>query len=255
MKLEGLVALITGAGGGIGSATARLMVRESAAVALVGRTAPALNSLAESLNAEGGRALAILADVSQADAVESAVAQTVETFGHLDILVANAAIQLHGRDVPLHNLTESVWDETHAVNEKGVFLSCRAAIRQFLQQATPSSIVVVNSVTALVGVAAHNPAYTASKGGTLALARAIAVQYAADNIRCNVVVPGALEATPDMELIDDPEARRCRLEPQIPLGRLGRFAEIAPMIVFLASPDASYATGGIFVVDGGLTAR
>lgn len=255
MKLEGQVALITGAGGGIGSATARRMVHEGAAVALVGRTAEPLRMLEKELREAGGKALAIPADVSHATDMESAVSQTVEAFGKLDILIANAAIQLHGRDVPIHDLSEAVWDETHAVNEKGVFLACRAAIRQFLRQETPASIVVVGSVTALAGVAAHNPAYTASKGGTLALARAIAVQYAESGIRCNVVVPGALEATPDMELIADPEARRRRLEPQIPLGRLGRFDEIAPMVVFLASPDAAYATGGIFVVDGGMTAK
>jgi NAD(P)-dependent dehydrogenase (short-subunit alcohol dehydrogenase family) len=255
MKLENQVALITGGGGGIGSATARLMAREGAAVAVVGRSRDPLDRVASEIRDRGGRALAVMADVSRADQIDAAVAQTVEALGRLDVVVANAAIQLHGRDLPLHELGEDAWDETIAVNQRGAFLTCRAAVRQFLQQGDGGSIVVVSSVTALVGVAPQNPAYTASKGALVSFGRALAVQYAPNGIRCNVVCPGALEATPDFELIADPAARERRLVPQIPLRRLGRFEEIAPMIVFLASEDASYATGGVFLVDGGLTAR
>ncbi|HEX5415014.1 MAG TPA: SDR family NAD(P)-dependent oxidoreductase, partial [Chloroflexota bacterium] len=116
MLLEGQVALITGAGGGIGSATARRMVKEGASVVLVGRSPGPLLALEQELRDAGGRALAIRADVSRASEVANAVDQAVESFGKLDLLVANAAVQLHGRDVPIHDLPETVWDETHAVN-------------------------------------------------------------------------------------------------------------------------------------------
>ncbi len=254
-RLDGHVSLITGAGSGIGAATARRMAEAGAAVALVGRTPEPLYRLASEIARRGGRALALPADVARPEQIDAAFAATVEAFGRLDSTVANAGIQLHRRDVPLHDLPEDAWDETHAINLRGVFLTCRAALRQMLKQNDGGSIVIVSSVTALAGIAPQNPAYTASKGGLIALGRALAVQYGPSNIRCNVVCPGALEATPDFEEHPDPEGRQRRMSAQIPLGRLGRFDEIAPFIVLLASKDASYATGGVFTIDGGLTAR
>lgn len=251
--LTSQVALITGAGSGIGAATARQMAAAGAAVVLLGRTESTLHAVADEITGEGGQALAIPTDVASADQVESATARAVERFGRLDIVVANAGIQLHTRDVLLHDLDEETWDETHDVNLRGVFLTCRAGIRRMLAQKSGGSIVIVSSVTAILGMS-RNLAYTASKGGLIALGRALAVNYAADGIRCNVVCPGALVATPDHEIHPDPVGREQRISQKVPLGRLGRFEEIAPTIVFLCSPASSYTTAGVFVVDGGLTA-
>lgn len=255
MRLDGKVALITGAGSGIGAASARRMAAEGAAVALVGRTAGTLQAVAGAITAAGGRALALAADVAVPEQIEAATEQTLAHFGQLDIVVANAAVQLHGVDQPLHALPEAAWDTTLDVNLRGAYLTLRAGLRPLLARGTGGAIIIVSSVTALAGVAPQNPAYTASKGGLLALGRALAVQYGPQGIRVNIVCPGALVAPPDVERLDDPAARERRLVPQIPLGRLGTFEEIAPMIAFLASDDARYATGGVFVVDGGLTAR
>ena len=257
MRLDSKVALITGGGSGVGAASARRMAKEGASVALLGRTESTLRAVAEEIERGGGKALAVRCDVSVEEQVDAALARTLERFGRLDTIVANAAIQLHGKDRPIHEAETQYWDQTQDVNVRGAYLTCRAGVRQLLKQGEGGAIVVVSSITAIVAGAPQNPAYTASKGALVSFGRALAVQYAKDNIRCNVVCPGALEHPPDDELLGDNglAARETRILPNIPLGRLGGFDEIAPMIAFLASDDASYCTGGVYLVDGGFTAR
>ncbi|MEZ4657533.1 MAG: glucose 1-dehydrogenase [Caldilineaceae bacterium] len=252
MKLKDKVALITGAGTGIGAATARMMAAEGARVAVTGIPAETVQQIAAELTDAGHQAMAIPTDVSDAAQVQSAVAQTVARFGRLDILVPNAGIQLHTQDVNLHELPEEVWDKTHNVNYRGVYLTCKTGLAQFMRQGDGGVIVIVASVTALSG-RSHNPAYMAGKHGLVGLARYIAVHYGQYGIRCNAVSPGALERTPNHDIHPDAAGRAARFASLIPLGRLGQPEDIAPFITFLATPEAGYANGANFVVDGGFS--
>ena len=252
MKLQNKVALITGAGSGIGAASARMMAAEGAKIAVTGIPAEGVQAVTAELAAAGHSALAIPTDVSDAGQVQAAVAQTVEHFGRLDILVPNAAVQLHTQDVNLHELPEEIWDKTHDVNYRGVYLTCKYGLAQFLKQESGGVIVMVVSVTAMSG-RSGNPAYLSGKHGLIGLNRYIAVHYAKHGVRCNAVCPGALERTPNHDIHPNPEGRAERLKQAIPLGRAAIPEDIAPFITFLASPQAAYATGAYFLVDGGLS--
>lgn len=251
MQLTNQVALITGAGSGIGAATARLMAAAGAAVACVGWPAAGVEEVAQELQAAGHRALALPTDVAASAQVADAVAQTVAHFGRLDLVVASAGIQLHQEDVQLHTLPEAVWDRTHDVNYRGVYLTCKHGLAQLVAQGEGGAIVIVASVTALNG-RSTNPAYLSGKHGLIGLNRYIAVHYAKHGIRCNAVSPGALERTPNHDQHPDPAGREAMLRARIPLGRPGKPEEIAPVITFLCTDQASYLTGANIVVDGGL---
>jgi NAD(P)-dependent dehydrogenase (short-subunit alcohol dehydrogenase family) len=252
ISLQGKVALVTGGGSGIGAETARLMAASGASVVVAGIPDAGVEAVAREITASGGKAVSVATDVSESDQVTAAVDVAVESFGKLDILVASAGIQMHCEDRDLHQLPESAWDRTHDINYRGVMLACKHSLARMVEQGTGGSIVIISSITAVRGTSA-NVSYMSGKTGLLGLNRYIAVHYADRGIRCNTVLPGALERTPGHDDHPDPAGRSKTLTEKIPLGRLGRPEDIAPMVIFLCSDRASYATGGEFVVDGGVT--
>jgi 3-oxoacyl-[acyl-carrier protein] reductase len=238
--LEGKRALVTGAARGIGLAIAQRLTAEGARVA-------ALDVLALD-----DFALAIQADVRDEDAVRAAFERATAEWGGLDVVVANAAVQLTGSDDRADRLDREIWQETLDVNLTGAFLTAKHGARALLATGG-GAIVCVGSPAGAYGIAGGLQAYAASKAGMLGLVRTMAADYAGNGIRVNGVYPGITETPMNRWWIDDPEARERVLAP-VPLGRAARAEEIAAVAAFLASDDASYVTGAVWTVDGGLTA-
>ena len=250
-RLEDKVALITGAGSGIGREAAQLFAAEGAAVVAVDLDLEGAQQTAATIGAAGGRAIAHRADVSAAAECEAMVAAAEEAYGALHVLFNNAGVMVAGDDDAI-TTEESVWDLTMDVNAKGVFLGCKYGIPA-LQRAGGGSVINTASFVALMGAATAQIAYTASKGAVLALTRELAVIHARENIRVNALCPGPLRTELLMKFLDTDEKKQRRLV-HIPVGRFGEAAEIARAALFLASDDSSFVTGADFVVDGGITA-
>jgi len=251
MRLEDKVALITGAGSGIGRETALLFSAEGASIAAVDMNEAAVHDVAAEIHASGGDAIAIVADVSTAAGCEQMVTTTEATYGRLDVLFNNAGIMMTA-DGDAVDTDEGVWDRTMAVNAKGVYLGCKYGIPAMLR-AGGGSIINTASFVALVGAATPQLAYTASKGAVLALTRELAVVHARQGIRVNALCPGPLRTELLMKFLDTEEKRSRRLV-HVPMGRFGEAREMAQAALFLASDESSYVTGTDFLVDGGLTA-
>jgi NAD(P)-dependent dehydrogenase (short-subunit alcohol dehydrogenase family) len=251
MRLKDKVALITGAGAGIGREAALLFAREGAAVIVVDMNKDAGEETVALVREAGARASFCQADVSKDDDCKQMVGQAEWDFGRLDVLFNNAGI-MHGKDDDAVSTEEAVWDLTMNINAKGVFLGCKHGVPA-LRRAGGGSIINTASFVALMGAATPQIAYTASKGAVLALTRELAVLHARENIRVNALCPGPLRTKLLMDFLDTEEKKQRRLV-HIPMGRFGEAKEIANAALFLASDESSFVTGTEFLVDGGLTA-
>ena len=247
------VVFITGAGSGIGEATARRFAADGERVAVADSDEAAARRVVEAIAAAGGIAIAVRVDVSDAIAVEAAIREPVAALGRVEVLVNNAAIGVAG---DLLETTAEDIERTLAVNVRGVFNTCRAVLPSMLD-AGEGVIVNVASVVALAAVT-RRAAYTASKGAIVALTRSIAVDFMGRGIRCNAVAPGTVD-TPWIGRIladaPDPITARQAMVDRQPLGRLGLPEEIAGAIRYLASPEAAFVHGSCLVIDGGFSAR
>ncbi len=250
MRLSGKVAVVTGAGSGIGKACAEAFAREGASVVLVARRAERLQQVAAALPV--GSALKVAQDISVPRAGEVIVRQTVDKFGRLDILVNSAAVLYPGT---AESQSETEWDETFSTNVRALWQLSRAALSA-MRKNGGGSIINISSVLGLVG-ARNRVAYAASKGAVTLLTKAMALDHAGENIRVNCICPGIVETELVADFVDkapDPVAARRQREALHPMGRFGLPDEIAAAAVFLASDESRWITGTALAVDGGYTA-
>ena len=247
-RLEGKVAVITGAGGGMGREAALLFCEEGARVCVADVDAEA----AEKTASDAGDAFAITVDVAEPESVREMYEQTAARYGGIDVLYNNAGISPADDDSIL--VTEpDAWQRVQDVNTKGVYLCCKHGIPH-LQRRGGGSIINVASFVALLGAATSQISYTASKGAVLSLSRELAVQFAREGIRVNALCPGPVETPLLLRIFGDDPAAYERRRIHLPMGRLAKPREIVNAALFLASDESSYVNGTTFLVDGGLTA-
>ncbi len=246
MRLENKTVVVTGAGSGLGKATAIAAAKEGASVVLADINSSATEAVAQEIEKNGGKALCSQVNVCSQESIQEMLGQAVKTFGKVDSLVNCAGIF---SSIPFLDLTEEDWDRMLNINLKGSFLCSQAFIKKLLEQKTGGSIVFLSSISGYIGFtkSAH---YCASKGAVRQLSKAIALEFGPNGIRSNVVAPGTIETPMNDWIIKDPEMHAQSVA-SIPMGRFGTSKEIASAILFLISDEAAYCTGSEILVDGG----
>lgn len=243
------VAIVTGGGAGIGRATAERLAEEGATVVVADRDEASGEVVAHEIAGQGGRAIAITTDVSQPDQIEALVQGTIAEFGKIDVLVNNAGVAVHGS---VTDLSLEDWQKVMEVNLRSVWLMMKASIPHMTAQG--GSIVNMSSAQALIGFPGW-AGYASTKGAIIALTQQAAVEYAKSGIRINSVAPGTIMTPLNQKIFDeaaDPDALIRAWSDQHALGRFGEAEEVASVIAFLASDDASFITGVCIPVDGGM---
>ena len=251
-RLTGKVALITGAGMGMGRAAAVLFAEEGARVVVCDIDKKAADETVTLVEKAGGRALAAVGDVAIEDDVKRMVEEGVRCFGALHVLYNNAGVLWKDKDRSVLETDGAQWDRVMAINLKSVFWVTKHGI-PYLKQAGGGSIILVGSVSALAGFTRAQDAYTAAKGALISLNKSLAIQFAKDRIRSNIIHPGIVE-TPLQAPYLTPELR-AEFNAGIPLGRIGQPRDIAYAALFLASEESSFMTGAEMIVDGGFMAQ
>ncbi|MCC7154041.1 MAG: SDR family oxidoreductase [Bryobacterales bacterium] len=251
--LDGKIALITGGARGIGEGISLRFGREGAAVGVLDLNASAADSVVERIRLEGGRAIALPANVADGAQVRKAVAALAKAFGGPDVLVHNAGIMPEGA---IEAISEEQWDRVFAVNVRGAYLTCREVLPA-MRAGRRGSIILMASITGVNGFPGL-AAYSATKGALISLARATAIDYAAEGIRVNAVSPGTIDSPMLHEFVAsqaDPHRTRLAFDQVQPRGRVGTIDEVVNVVAFLASDQATYVSGANVIVDGGLSIK
>ena len=248
-RLGGKSAIVTGAAKGIGRATAELFAREGARLVVNDVDEAGLKDLEDRLGGEGAEVVSVVGDVSAVDDAKRIIGAAVESFGRVDVLVANAGV------IPLNNIVDATpedWDHVMAVDGRGMFLTCKFTVEAMLEQENPGgSIVCLSSISGVAGQAQQST-YGPAKFVATGITKHLAVEWAARGIRVNAVAPGTITTEAVAQL---PEEYKAPMKEAHPIGRLGEPSEVANAILFLASDEASFVTGAILPVDGGYLAQ
>jgi NAD(P)-dependent dehydrogenase (short-subunit alcohol dehydrogenase family) len=256
MRLDGKVCFVTGGASGMGRLAAAMFCAEGARVVVADVNAEACEAAAAAARegaAGSGEALALPCDVTRDAEVREAIAATMARYGGLHVLYNNAGIMM-AEDGSVVDTEEWVWDRTLAVNLKGIYLCCKHGIPEMIRSGG-GSVINIASFVALLGCSVPQDAYTASKGGIIALTKSLAVQFAPRGVRSNAICPGPIETPLLTEwLLADPEARKVRLA-RNPTGRFGKPEDIVNAGIFLASDESAWTNGAVLVIDGGITSN